>query len=132
MSLVLTLSVAGGCRSPAEQTTVTGAVTFDGKPLPRGVVVFVPTEARGGGYPVLAQIQPDGRFAVARDAEGRLHMAGDYMVTVSARESDGEADGFETASSSLIPGRYSDHTASGLRATIRAGEPNELSFNLVK
>jgi hypothetical protein len=129
----LALSVAGGCQSAAEQTSVTGAVTFDGAPLTKGVVAFIPTDPSGGGYPFLAEIQPDGRFTVPRDARGLLEMRGSYQVIVSCWEPDTKTDAVGTPRGrSLIPERYGDHAASGLEATIRSGASNELTFDLTK
>jgi|694.fasta_scaffold10139_10 hypothetical protein len=129
----LALAVAAGCGSPAEQTSVTGVVTFDGKPLPQGVVAFLPAEAAAGGYPFLAEIQPDGRFTVPRDAQSLLAMRGRYTVIITAWVPSPETDtGATPRGRSLIPERYGDHAASGLEATIHAGAKHELAFDLVK
>src|SRR5438067_936152 len=62
---VLVLGPHLGCSRPAPPgpATVRGAVTFQGRPLPGGVVVFTPDKDRGTpGKPVRGEIGPDGTF----------------------------------------------------------------------
>ncbi|MEW4565209.1 hypothetical protein AB1K70_21980 [Bremerella sp. JC770] len=94
MLLVLVLvTVAGGCGSSSEvqRYSLSGTVTYQGKPVPNGMISFEPTEAGlGGGF---APIR-NGKYST--DEDGRGHLSGVTKVKISgfeatARSSDPEA-----------------------------------------
>lgn len=94
LSLVLVATcVAGGCGSSSEvqRYSLSGTVTYQGKPVPNGMISFEPTEAGlGGGF---APIR-NGKYST--DEDGRGHLSGVTKVKISgfeatARSSDPEA-----------------------------------------
>ena len=62
--------------------SVKGMITFDGKPLPRGTVKFVPTQSGPAAYGLVAD---DGSYSIMTGREKGLP-PGDYTVTVVANE----------------------------------------------
>jgi hypothetical protein len=72
LSLALAAAVcAAGCGGGS--ASVSGEVTYDGKPLPGGNITFVSTEGRGGGS---ATLDPSGKYTIVRLP------AGTYRVSV--------------------------------------------------
>ena len=88
---------------------VTGTVTLDGTPLPRGSVLFRPKTGDGGSGPVKSA----GRFSVTL-------LPGEYQLLV--RCDDGSAtiseQGEYVPGKSLIPERYGDAATSELTVTV--------------
>jgi hypothetical protein len=115
-----------GCGG-GNEATVEGIVTFDGQPLNRGTVSFIP-EAGGAG--AMATIAPDGTFEARTGSTAGLQ-PGEYTITVQAREdSVMPAKGALPMPGELItPKKYGSASTSGLRATINAGD-NELKLEL--
>jgi len=76
----LALFAAGcGSRSGVDLFSLSGSVTFDGKPVPAGTVTFEPDSAKGNRGPgAVAQIK-DGRYSTAR---GTGHTGGQYLVRI--------------------------------------------------
>jgi hemoglobin len=93
-----------------EQPSVTGKVTFDGKPLAAGTITFTsPT-----GASVSAPLQPDGTYAIAAKP-------GAYKVAISYKDNGKE----------LLPAKYADVDKSSLTITVQPG-PNNADFALMK
>ncbi len=131
MMVSLTLGFMG-C-TPSDQLAtvpVKGMVTFEGKPLPNGSVIFIPS---GGGPTAEANIGPGGEYALGTYKKADGVPPGEYNVMVVAMT---EQDSLEAESArgaeSLIPSRYGDPSKSGLSASVKAGDPNEINFTLVK
>lgn len=129
MLLLLAVAVAcAGCgRSgpPARKmAAVSGAITFDGNPIPEGFVSFVsPTEGRFETFPI-----KDGRFAgkaglglrtveviAIRDAQPAAAGGGDKGAPQAVREN-------------YLPAKYS--TASTLTANVTESGANVFDFDL--
>lgn len=81
MVVAAALLSAIGCGG-AYDSTVTGAVTLDGEPVPKGAVAFLPDS---GGPPAYAQIDASGNYEVFTGTEAGLP-SGSYSVTVVSRE----------------------------------------------
>jgi hypothetical protein len=115
---VLATVLVAGC-GPAGGVPVRGTVTFDGAPVPAGVITFVGPDSGPGVYggPVR-----DGRYEVPAD---RLMPAGRYRVQVSWPKPTGKtAPGGEGGSpmpemAEAIPAKY--NTATELTADVRPG-----------
>src|SRR4051812_44177002 len=75
----------GGSRKPAQTPTVVrGAVTFQGRPLAGGLVVFSPDPDRGGsGKPARGEIGPDGRYELRLGGDPAVP-PGWYRVAIAA------------------------------------------------
>ena len=83
------VALPGGCsrKAPHGPTTVRGAVTFQGKPLAGGVVVFSPDPDRGhSGKPIRGNVGADGRYEL-RLAANTTIAPGWYRVAIAAAPS---------------------------------------------
>ncbi len=58
---IVTLAGCGGVDDAPQTVTVNGTVTFDGKPLPTGEIIFRPTEGNGR---VDAAAIKDGKYSL--------------------------------------------------------------------
>jgi hypothetical protein len=113
---------------------VTGSVSFEGKPTPGAVVLFLPADAPDSlTYRVAGTVEEDGSFEMHTTVpEGtRPGVApGEYVVTISWNELVNPRDRDSDEGPDLVPSRYKDHRTSGLRVEIVEGN-NELEpFNL--
>lgn len=120
--IVLMVAVAAlvGC-APAEQATVSGKVTIDGRPLDRGVVTFVNALGKSTAG-ISGQIHSDGTYDVQIGQSGEI-VAGEYNVIVDSREASApQPEGAPPLPGELlIPVRYTRVETSGLRYHVRSG-----------
>ena len=76
----LVLLLAAGCGSGEKLFTLTGTVTYDGKPVPAGVIYFDPDPTKGaGGTQGFATIK-DGKFTTGVGGQGIQGGAYDIRV----------------------------------------------------
>jgi len=126
----LLLVAIGGCQE--RPTTVSGAVTLDGKPLTvpadaRGTVVLQP----GGGRGTMATglLDSTGHFNLATGSSPEV-ARGKYFVTVSVAQllpkTENEAQGAKL----ITPEKYASPRGSGLEIDVKPGE-NQVTFDLV-
>ena len=122
---IVTLAGCGGIDDAPQTVTVTGTVTFDGKPLPTGEIIFRPTD--GNGRADAAAIT-DGEYSL----ECTL---GSRVVTITAlREVPGVvAQELETGEAGgeveqYIPEAYNDRTT--LTADVTESGDNTFDFPL--
>lgn len=82
---VAAVALPGGCgkSAPPQVTTVHGRVTFQGRPVAGGLVVFTPDPDRGfAGKPVRGETDAAGAYTLQLD--GRPHIpAGWYRVSLA-------------------------------------------------
>lgn len=79
--LAAAVALAAGCDGEETLYDVCGTVTFDGKPIPKGLIFFDPDAAKGGsGMQGFANIV-DGKFDTAR--EGKGVRGGAYVIRVN-------------------------------------------------
>jgi hypothetical protein len=128
LSLLAAVCLIGivGCGGVYD-STVTGIVTLDGNPLPRGTVAFNPEN----GPPAYGQINSTGEYAVMTGREEGLP-AGSYVVTVVSNEAPTELgkDGAPPpAGKPITPPWYRSKQTSGLNYSIEAGS-NEINIEL--
>ena len=140
----LLMLVAGGCGPSRPATaTVSGRVTFNGKPVAAGQIVFYPETGR----PAMSAINADGRYHLTTFKSGDGAMLGRHRVTIEAtRVSSGptmpktmeeEMNGHGFAPSGpprvewLAPVKYSNLQTSPLTAEVKSGE-NTINFDLPK
>ena len=114
--LTLGLTLLAGC-GPGEADAVTGAVTYNGKPVEEGVLNFRSSA---------------GQAASAKIAGGRYAMAGplapgDYQAFVTPPPPEPQPPGkpLAKAPASPLPARLRDPAASGVVVTLKPGK-NEL------
>jgi len=122
VALVVVLGLAAGCGSSLD-STVSGSVTLDGKPLAigdgTGAVSFYPV---GGGPAAQAKLAPDGTYALKTGSAAGIR-AGEYRVTVVATgPSPKPLPGASPSPGPLLtPPRYGTTEGSGLQFTVARG-----------
>ncbi|MDO4585008.1 MAG: hypothetical protein Q4D62_12995 [Planctomycetia bacterium] len=103
-------------------TKVSGHVTYQGKPLPFGTVIFMP---RGKGADVpRGKIQPDGSFELGTYTENDGSPLGEFDVRIVCNNKQDPAKPLTPESEqepiiSLIPRKYSVPGQSGIVITVR-------------
>jgi hypothetical protein len=143
IGVLLALSVAlVGCGSGPKRNKVSGTVKYKGVPVTAGTITFLTDQgSAAGGAPI-----KDGVFEIPQ-ATGLA--SGSYKVTISypdpkgagAAAKEGEAPGVGDPAGKqadgipdprpvkdLLPAKYNRETE--LKADIKDGEPNELTFDL--
>jgi hypothetical protein len=132
--LPLLAALVAGCGSNMAQ--VTGTVTYDGKPLSQGTIIFETTGAR----PATGKIVEGKVVEVMTRYPGDGAPVGSHKVAIHAVETSksavtanpGEKTSVESMTvKSLIPPQYNDPATSGLTAELKPG-PNEVKFELKK
>jgi hypothetical protein len=124
--------VAAGCGNHRNLAFVSGKVTYHGKPLQFGSVMFQPES----GQPATAAIQPDGTFTMATRGEGDGASVGKNRVRVSCFESQSPSykpangPGELSLGKSLIPQKYSSYETSGITVEVRSGTNEPFIINL--
>ena len=117
---VAVTTVIGCGKGHPDCVPVSGQVLIDGKPVPGGMVRFVPEKGR----PATADIQSDGRFTMKTFEEGDGVLPGKHIVTVIATK-----DISSSKRRWFAPRKYAIPTKSGLTETI--DKPNDsLVINL--
>ncbi len=134
--LVACLLGTAGCARGPTMAKVNGTVTYNGKALPQGNLIF----ESPGQRPASARIE-NGQIVEATTYKPDDGVpVGSHKIAVSATEAaaasivsdPGKAslpDANYMGGKSLIPGRYNDPEKSGLTAEIKAGE-NRLELKL--
>lgn len=118
----------GGAKLPP-LAPVSGKVTLDRNPLPRGVVQFIPDESKGTkGPPAVGTIGSDGRFTLTT-AGARGAVIGHHKVRIESRRRAKRPEE-EGTQPSLIPEKYGNPDTSGLSFEVKAGQNNEFNIEL--
>jgi hypothetical protein len=122
-----------GCGEPSDnfpRELVLGKVTFDGRPLEAGMILFLPTAAEGKTQ--ASGLIRDGKYDIPR-REGPV--PGTYRVVITASAGNAAppagAPGKELPMpKELIPARY--NTKSDLKVEVKKGGENQFNFDLKK
>lgn len=77
------MSVAVGCDATPTGGTVAGKVSFEGKPIKQGTVLFMPR----GGMTVTGALQPDGTFKLVTPKKDEHIPLMEYKVVIITDES---------------------------------------------
>jgi hypothetical protein len=126
--LVATAMLAAGCgREEPAAVAVKGSVTFQGRPLAGGLVVFAPDREKGNsGKPLNATIGPDGWYRLT--AEGSAGVTpGWYRVAIA----DPPGAFAEGAGRPRFPAALRRPDRSGLDREVLAGKENVFHFEVV-
>ena len=125
VQILLLTCVVAGCGPSNGLYSVTGQVTYQGKPLEHGSIVFISPKSRQ----VTADIQRGEILNVTTIAANDGIAPGEYMVAVTSRD---RSEKYKDSMSppSVIPIRYADVAASDLKATIEPNNNNVLRFDL--
>lgn len=117
-----------GCGG-AFDATVSGVVTLDDKPVPRGTVSYTPVQ---GGPAAYAPIEEDGSYEMRTGRERGLPI-GEYQVTVTANEPppvlQTAQGGPPPEGKPITPPWYQLKDSSGLRYNVESGS-NEIDLKL--
>jgi len=131
----------GGDPSKPKLGRVSGNVTYNGKPVPKGLVTFVPSSGPGTqtGQAATGEIGPDGSYTLSTFANGDGAVLGEHVVLVQAREEDPRIEGHGMPIPDakgrlnikppkyLVPQKYATAETSPLRFTVKEGSN---SFNI--
>ncbi|SIO35970.1 hypothetical protein SAMN05444166_4079 [Singulisphaera sp. GP187] len=137
MALAMVGLTLAGCDSRLhyEHAKVHGKVTYQGKPVPLGSVLFVPVVPPADGLmqPASGSINPDGTYELKSEADAGA-ILGEHKVVVVAIDGGAAAEPAKAADSgpapvaksvrlkSLIPKKYSDPTTTPLTRKVVAGD----------
>lgn len=117
--------IAIGCNSNKNLVTVTGHVTYQGKPLEQGSIVFISPQSRQA----TGEIKGGEILNVTTRHDNDGMAAGEYSVAITSRDRS-EKYKNSMAPPSLLPVRYADVSTSGLKANIQPNDNNVLQFDL--
>jgi hypothetical protein len=152
ISLPLTATIVG-CGSDdglGKRYPVYGTVTYNGTPLAKGKISFVPEDAKEAGVGASGTIE-NGEYKLSTGGESDGARAGKYKVTITAKEdatekakalfakdNQGNDPGYlpgrylsmaEAEAKSLIPTGYGDTRTTNLTAEVKEGS-NKCDFEL--
>jgi len=127
--LVIAAMVPIACSGGSGLSSVSGKVTYKGKPVPKGTVAFQSTKPDGRN--ATGAILEDGSYTLQTENPGDGALPGDYNVTISARD-DVILD-YQPLKpvppKRLAPAKYEQAETSGLKATVKSGS-NTINFDL--
>lgn len=113
--LLVTAAMIGCGDGRPKRVLVSGIVLIDGKPLEKGVVKFVPQNARASR----GVIGKDGRFVMSCYEGGDGIVPGTHQVAVISNEQAGP-----DAMRWFVPLKYADCKTSGIEYTINEDRPD--------
>jgi hypothetical protein len=130
--LLLSLGLACGCsvdERPPETVPIRGKVSYKGKPLSKGTIVF----RSDRGQTAVGEIQPDGTFRLGTFANNDGATLGHHRISIIAKDFNpslmpGTSPGYSPPAE-LLPGKYNQPDTSGLEAEV-SKEKTELEFDL--
>jgi hypothetical protein len=112
LSVLATVLVAG-CGAPTGD--ISGLVTYNGEPLPSGVVSFVAEQGRNRDKVKLAGITSDGKYEIQRCLCGEVRIGVQTPPAIKGRFAGAGIPTIE------IPPQYADPDTSGLTYTVQPG-----------
>jgi len=126
----LVVALAAGCtrKGGLETAPVSGKVTYRGKAVPTGTVMFVPDE----GPAATGEIGSDGAYKLTTYTTNDGAVLGKHKVTVTALQGMGDAlpEQRSPTPPPLVPAKYLSGETSGLTAEVKAVPNNEVNFDL--
>ena len=131
LGLSFSWAILGCGSSETPLAPVTGVVTYQGEPLPRGTIVFTPDTSRGTRGPIaLGKIEADGKYTLyTKNDPGAV--SGWHVITIVAVEEPMNASLNNAARPRmLLPQKYQSPSSSGLVREVKTNEPNIIDFEL--
>lgn len=139
IAAVVVFPVCAGCGSNySKPAPVAGRITFQGKPVTEGVVIFHPQRGR----PAIGIIGPDGAYKLTTYKKDDGAVPGKYIVTIESKRVSGgsrpkslheeltQGSSIEPPTVNwLVPEKYARPDTSPLTAEVVAGQ-NAFDFNL--
>jgi hypothetical protein len=119
--LALVAAASVGCGGDGMESTVSGRVTLDGKPVGPGTVVFAP--AAGEQNPATGTIQVDGTYVLKSNRTAGLP-TGRYKASVSVFDQAPVAPGERSYEQAKLvtPQKYADPSTSELEYDVKPGD----------
>jgi hypothetical protein len=114
------------CTGRPRTFPVKGTVMYNGKPVPKGTVLFTPVN---GGTTATGELNQDGTYRLTTYKPGDGACLGEYRVVIMAMEGPVQGDP-PVAPPPLIPDKYSSLALSDLKANVQEGD-NVCDFTLV-
>jgi hypothetical protein len=127
--LVVGVALTTGCgRTGPKSVTVTGDVTYRGKPVNEATVLFMSTKTR----PADGTTDAQGRFEMKTFVSEDGAKADEQVVCVTKTVPDPRVakDSPYAKRMSILPGRYATPVQSPLKASVTLAGPNEFHFEL--
>ena len=126
--VLITLALSG-CRRPSLETVpVAGTVTYQGKPVPYGVVSSSQLMPVAGVPPWLSS-SPAGRTMCRPSATVRGLVPGEYVVTVTVEKPAGVNDDRRQPQPGVrSPDEFPRLVRSGIKFSVGAGDPGRSSI----
>jgi len=128
---IAAIALLSGCgASGPEMASVSGKVTYNGKPVSRGLISFQTTAPDGRN--ATGMIQPDGSYELQTENPRDGALLGNYRVSISAREEEEilmYIPKKPVKPKRLIPEKYENPATSNLTATVASGS-NTHNFEL--
>jgi hypothetical protein len=121
---------ATGCGSSGpEMASVSGKVTYNGKPVPKGTVSFVATQADGRN--ASGELDASGNYRLQTEAPGDGAQLGEYDVALYSHDEEvlDYTPRVPVKVERLIPEKYEDPKTSTLKRTVKSGS-NTFDFEL--
>ena len=126
---LLALAICWGCAKSGELPTapVTGKVTYKGKPVPNGTVMFVPEK----GPAATGEIGTDGTYTLTTYSKNDGAVLGKHKIAVTALAdmSGRMPEDRNPLPPPIVPEKYLDQDKSGLTREIKEG-PNTVNLEL--
>lgn len=135
--LASTCFLISGCGNPHELETarVEGVVSYNGTPITKGLVVFIPAK----GKRATGKIDGEGRFSLTTYSDGDGAIVGAHKVGIIAFENMDQfylayysEKGSHEMPEEIIPKKYADPYSSGLKFQVQSGQRNQADFSLKK
>jgi hypothetical protein len=124
---LFTVVIATGCGESLG--TVSGTVTFEGKPLPTGRVVFHPEDTSSA--PAFARLNTDGLYRLARAKGVQGVTPGKYRVSIQSALKESDPQFLTFTREYPIPENYANEEATPLSAEVVVGN-NIFDFEVPK
>lgn len=128
-ALLLSLTVAAGCGAKGDETAIVrGKVTYNGKPVPNGTVMFNPDSP---GPSATGDIQPDGSYTLGTYKPGDGAVIGKHTVVIVAMQDQAGAlpEQRSPTPPPIVPMKYTSPATSDLKAQVEQKE-NTINFDL--
>lgn len=128
LALLSLLAISVGCGSSGSTTTVSGKITYNGRPVTTGLINFMVE----GGRPLGGGIQPDGSFSFDLPP-------GNYKVRIDSPPpmAPGSVEGQPVAPTPAgkppqgqVPPKFANYDSSGLTLAVGADSPQQQDFTL--
>lgn len=128
--LIIVALFATGCGNGRPTTiTVTGTVTYRGKPVEAANVMFIPQ----GSRPATGSTDAKGQFTLLSFKPGDGAVVGEHVVCIAKAIPDPRDNGnslYYHKTISVLPDRYAKSEQSPLKANVTKSGPNDFRFDL--